>query len=170
VEKLIALGAPDVEFHSRYLLDHFQGTYELLKSWKQSEDLCLAGLYHSVYLTQFFISNDPNADNRSIIRNLLGSEAERLVYLYCVIDRREFIKENAVSRNMFVFDTYLSQRTALTSVDFESLVKLIWANAFEQLLQPGVDENTKLAEKSSFEKTLHLVGEEANQAFEHLYL
>jgi hypothetical protein len=169
VEKLISLGAPDVEFHSRYLLDHFRGTYELLNLWKQSEDLCLAGLYHSVYLTQFFISNDPNDDNRDIIRNILGVDAERLVYLYCVIDRRQFIRTNAVSGDRVVFDSYKCQDVELTPTEFANLVTLIWANAFEQLFQPGVDESTKLAEKGALEKTLHLVGEDAKQAFANLY-
>ena len=170
VQRLIALGAPDVAFSHRNLLQHFRGTYELLKSWDQNEALCMAGLFHSVYLTRFFTSHDPNEVNRKAIRDIIGTEAERLVYLYCVIDRREFISKAPGNSERLIFDTYLKQKECVSTKELSHIVELIWANAFEQLLQADAEETAIVAERSVFEATRLLVSEGARLAYRDLYL
>lgn len=35
-------------------ISHLVGTYEILKSWDCSEELCIAGLCHSIYGTESY--------------------------------------------------------------------------------------------------------------------
>jgi Rps23 Pro-64 3,4-dihydroxylase Tpa1-like proline 4-hydroxylase len=61
-------------------LEHLIGTFNILKKWKQSEDVCFAGMFHNVYGNKYF---NPNLDiTRETIRSLIGESAENLVFNY----------------------------------------------------------------------------------------
>ena len=61
-------------------------TYQLLKKENEPEEICNAGLYHSIYsnVTVQTIEND-----RDLIKNEIGEYAERLVYEMCSLKNRE---------------------------------------------------------------------------------
>lgn len=77
--------------HSKsYLYNHLKGTHDILVRLGQPEYVCLAGLFHSVYGTCFFDGN-LNTD-RDRIRDIIGIEAEELVFRFCDIeDRTNFL-------------------------------------------------------------------------------
>ena len=52
-----------------------------------------AGLFHSIYGTTYF--NTQSTNNREEVRQLIGTEAEELVYLFCSLEhpRIDKIKE-----------------------------------------------------------------------------
>jgi hypothetical protein len=62
----------------RSLFDHLVGVYDLLKKYDQREDLCLAGLFHSIYGTTSFTSQTET--DRTVIKNIIGEEAEKIVW------------------------------------------------------------------------------------------
>jgi hypothetical protein len=52
-----------------------------------SDDILLAGLYHSIYGTEFF--DYKNTDiNRDVIKGLIGEYAESLAYEFCNMKNR----------------------------------------------------------------------------------
>lgn len=65
----------------RTLFVHLVGTYKLLKSTGKPEYVCLAGLYHSVYETEYFEFNTPFT--REQVKLLIGESAEAIVYEFC---------------------------------------------------------------------------------------
>lgn len=65
---------------------HLKGTYNLLKQKRMSKDICLAGLFHSVYDTEFFTAN-LNVEREHIVE-LIGEKAERYAHLFCTIRPR----------------------------------------------------------------------------------
>lgn len=69
------------------LLDHLAGTCALLHAWGSSPWLCLAGLCHAAYGTGGFPRALIGLDQRATLQTIIGSTAERLVYLYCSCDR-----------------------------------------------------------------------------------
>jgi hypothetical protein len=70
--------------HSNFF-NHLIGTFNILKKWKQNEDLCVAGMFHNIYGNKYF---DPNLNvTRQEIKNLIGEHAENLVYKYVNCDR-----------------------------------------------------------------------------------
>ena len=67
--------------------EHLYNTMILLENKKQSKDVCAAGLFHSIYGTEFYQFNEPTI-TRSIIKKLIGEYAESLVYEFCNLTNR----------------------------------------------------------------------------------
>ena len=75
--------------HSNFL-NHLIGTFNILKKWKQSEDVCFAGLLHNVYGNRYF---NPNLNvSRKEIQDLIGKKAEELVFKFTNTDRNDIVK------------------------------------------------------------------------------
>jgi hypothetical protein len=68
-------------------LDHLVGTWKILTAWGQPEALRLAGLFHSVFATDFF--ERPLVPWEAIpeLRQRIGGEATDIVVCFCSIDR-----------------------------------------------------------------------------------
>jgi (p)ppGpp synthase/HD superfamily hydrolase len=79
-----------VRHSGRDFFEHLKGTHDLLCDWGNPEYLCLAGLFHSIYGTQFFKHKTLSLDQRSELAALIGDKAEHLAYLFCTKDRRTF--------------------------------------------------------------------------------
>ena len=71
----------------RMLYDHLAGTHALLEAWGNDEDICNAGLFHSIYGTRRFRHQSWPLTDRTTIATLIGEEAELLAYLFCISDR-----------------------------------------------------------------------------------
>ena len=54
----------------RVLIDHLTATYSLLKDWGNSEPVCMAGLFHSIYGTHFFQHQSISRDSRDYLQRL----------------------------------------------------------------------------------------------------
>jgi len=83
------LGAADMPHEGgRTLLAHTVGVFKLLHHQGESDDVCLAGLCHSIYGTQYY--NSSATDDRELVKSVIGEKAERLAWLYCNLDREKF--------------------------------------------------------------------------------
>ena len=129
---LDTLSIQHVEHFGRPLKEHLVGTHDLLERWGCSEDLCLAGLFHSVYGTGTFKSVSLPADRRQSLRQLIGVYAESLVYVFCMSDRRKLLMDNQSAPYYWV--SHLNhERTGLSYETLADLVELEVANYLEQL-------------------------------------
>lgn len=73
-----------IHSHSNFF-NHLIGVFNILRQWKQSEDLCFAGMFHNIYGNQYF---DPNLNvTRDEIKNLIGEKSEQIAYDFHHIDR-----------------------------------------------------------------------------------
>lgn len=158
------LNTKDIAFFERDLLSHLQGTYQVLKQWGASEDLLWAGLFHAIYLTDFFKCNEPTGANRERVRQVIGDEAEDIAYKYCVMNRLEFIQKSPAESNGF-FDTYAGSEVVLSAAQDRALAELIWANAVEQLAHDLPPYSSRAQAKPLFEASKHRVGPKALQAY-----
>jgi hypothetical protein len=77
--------------------EHLYNTFCLLKKFNVSEDVCLAGLYHSVYGNEFFNAN-LNIPEEKVI-SLIGKYANDLAKMFCQNDRHYNIMSNAYKLN-----------------------------------------------------------------------
>lgn len=68
------------------LFKHLAGTYKILKDANRPDYLCLAGLFHSVYETEYVTFNTPYS--RDYVEQLIGKQAEHLVYEFCKLSPR----------------------------------------------------------------------------------
>jgi hypothetical protein len=87
---LASLGAGDFAHLNGSLEEHFVGVYDLLVEWNASSVLQDAGLFHAAYGTTGFTSEMVSLDKRHLISDIIGVEAEEIVYLYCSCDRDVF--------------------------------------------------------------------------------
>src|SRR5580765_2131236 len=66
-------------------LAHLGGTRRLLMAWGERPALCDAGLFHSVYGTEYF-EPERTADRDDVIA-VIGADVERIAWLWCAIRR-----------------------------------------------------------------------------------
>jgi hypothetical protein len=154
-------------FHSsRTLNDHLKGTYQLLKLWGNTKSVCFAGLFHSVYGTNYFKTKTLEITERKKIITLIGRKAERLVYLFCLLKEESFFK-NAEIRNNYIIQLQNGECIEIKLSVYKNLVEIAYANFIEQF--PHIkDRLSKAILVELMEKwaTLHLlVSENARQAF-----
>jgi hypothetical protein len=116
----------------RHLFDHFIGTYRILKKWNSPEYVCLAGLAHALYGTESFRNISIPLNSRSHLREIIGEEAERLVYYYCVLKRQDFCKN--LDRSTFSITSRIDgQRIPISKRDFKDITELFLADRLEQI-------------------------------------
>jgi len=70
--------------------DHLLGVQAVLRGWGQDVPLGDAGLFHSIYGTEGFAGFALPFTERASIRTLVGARAERLAWIFCVLDRGTF--------------------------------------------------------------------------------
>ena len=126
------LGAHRTSHSRRTLLDHLQGTQDLLEEWVNPPVVCVAGLFHSVYGTYIFDQQSADFSMRQRIRDIVGTHAERLIYAFCVSDRRSFYEhlgEPCCRLPDIVHDSHVE----LDGADLTALIEIEVANVVDQI-------------------------------------
>jgi len=72
---------------NRNLLHHLVGVSLILSERDCSDALCVAGLFHSIYGTAHFGPKMISMDERDKVKELIGVEAENLVYQFCILPK-----------------------------------------------------------------------------------
>jgi len=71
---------------------HLFRTWRILFVWSQNTAICRLGLYHSAYSNSYVnLAIFKEGEERSLVRSLLGEDAEEMVYLFCRISRHKLI-------------------------------------------------------------------------------
>src|SRR5690349_12545100 len=87
-EFLLAHGADRIDHPGGTLYGHLRRVADVLAGWSAQEEVRLAGLCHAVYGTDGFDRSLLSAGDRKTLRDVIGEDAEALVYLYACCDRR----------------------------------------------------------------------------------
>jgi ribulose bisphosphate carboxylase small subunit len=87
--------------HSTFL-DHLLGVHNILRLWGQGHIIGRVGLFHSAYSNSYvnLALFDPSTE-RDLMRELIGNQAEDLVYMFCIINRQEVVV-NTLLRQGFI--------------------------------------------------------------------
>ncbi|MEN8515119.1 DUF6817 domain-containing protein [Burkholderia sp. RS02] len=127
---LLQAGAGEIRHSGRTLFDHLVGTARCLAQWGCEEDVCAAGLFHSVYGTSSFRHGLLAMSDRPALRLRIGQTAEQLVFLFCRAARAHGFLEAldaGMVRDRGGMTTYeVSRRTA------QQLLLVELANLYEQ--------------------------------------
>lgn len=75
------------------LLDHLEHTERILFEWDQREELCLAGLLHSIFGTEVFTNVLIPESRRSEINEIVGKETGDLIFYFGVMERKHFLDQ-----------------------------------------------------------------------------
>lgn len=103
----------DINHSDSTYASHCEGVYKILKKLNQPEHVCLAGLFHSAYGTEYF--NVPTCLTRKELSNVIGTTAEQLVYMFCNIRNRY----DSIINNSFNFNKNI--HTALVAIEYANL-------------------------------------------------
>jgi hypothetical protein len=115
----------------RGLLGHLLGTRQLLVEWEARPALCDAGLFHSVYGTEYYELKAIPLTMRNEVQQLIGDEAELLAWLFCMI-RRETLIQNLGREGEFRVQHRLTDEwLPLTKIQFQDLLTMTFANSLE---------------------------------------
>lgn len=100
--------------------EHLYNVMKILENTEEHIDVAAAGLFHSIYGTEYYNFNHENI-NREKIKSLIGEYSENLVYEFCNIkDRTNSLINNQNNYNL----------------DFRNdLLKIEYANLKEQNIQ-----------------------------------
>ena len=128
IESLFEVLAPARELsHSRgNFLQHLAGVYQILLAWGASETICKAGLFHSVYGTEFFIHELLDPHDRERLRSLIGPDAESLVYEFCGLERARLLEpctERAATAANEVFEVSEEHLRMLRCIEMANLIE-----------------------------------------------
>jgi hypothetical protein len=133
LEFLRSLGFGELEHDSRVpFLSHLIGTRRLLAAWDARPALCDAGLFHSVYGTEYF--EPTRTPERDAVVAVIGVEAERIAWLWCAI-RRDTIDAARATVELRAGGTEV-----LTSTEVGDLATLWAADTVEQIRRMAPDE------------------------------
>lgn len=139
-EFLIQLGTYNVHHSGRSLYEHLCGVFAILCTWQQPEYLCKAGMFHSIYSTENFKYAVLSLEERPRVQELIGEQAERLVYLFAVLSRA-IVLEAAKSCSALspIVNVQLpchhnpNTLVSITGLEIAHLVLLDFANRLEQV-------------------------------------
>lgn len=93
---LLARGAGEIDHYGRPLLAHLKGTYELLRQWRNPDEVCVAGLFHAVYGTENLTACAIDLSYRTQVQALIGRRSEELALLFGVADRTALLTHNTL--------------------------------------------------------------------------
>jgi len=67
--------------------EHLKGVQSILRHWDAPKHLYEAGLFHSIYGSEGFQGYSLPLSERGTIEKLIGAKGERLVWIFCMVDR-----------------------------------------------------------------------------------
>ena len=78
INYLVTKKTQEIVHHNKSFFQHLINVYNTLRKWKCEEDVCYAGLFHSIYGNEYF--NQQIEKDRNVIKNLIGNKSELIVY------------------------------------------------------------------------------------------
>ncbi len=136
------MGASRIRHSARTFLDHLVGVARILERWGASVSATKAGLFHSIYGTEYFKGAVLTFADRPKIRALVGDDAERLAYVFCAFDRSSLYR--ALTRGApYAVDLVAGGTLDVTPSEVADLARIVWANALEQAPHTRVTDEAK---------------------------
>ncbi|HQU42164.1 MAG TPA: hypothetical protein PK867_05105, partial [Pirellulales bacterium] len=131
---LVSLGTDKVPHTNEVFLAHLIGVYRDLESWGCDDELCRAGLFHSIYGTERFQRFSLPLARRGEIHDLIGPRAERLAFLNCLMDRASFDRAAyGAGESYRIVDRVTGEGIDLSRAEFDDLCRVHLCDWLEQV-------------------------------------
>ncbi|WP_413291357.1 DUF6817 domain-containing protein [Bdellovibrio sp. HCB337] len=167
LEKLERFGISTVSHSQESLLSHLKGTSRILHNWGCSEAICLAGLCHSIYGTESFLKVSATLDNREYVRNLIGTEGEKLAYLFGAHKKESLWKNLGLSDSFCVHDRFTDQQVIISKPELSGMITITLANWLEQ--RPRAQAEDQFIRLNEFRSSKEFLPDMAYQDFIRAY-
>jgi hypothetical protein len=131
---LVGMGIGQIEHTDKSYLAHLIAVYRWLELQGCPEDVCRAGMFHSIYGTEKFQGFTLPLERRGEVRDLIGERAESLAYLNCAMDRSSFDRVlDRVVEPYRIIDRINGQEVPLSEHDFIDLCRVHLVDWLEQV-------------------------------------
>ena len=131
---LVGIGIEQVPHTHKSYLAHLIAVYRYLEREDCPQDVCRAGMFHSIYGTEKFQGFTLPLERRGEVRALIGDRAERLAYLNCAMDQASFdhLLDQA-DEPYRITDRITGQIVLLPRHDFDDLCRVHLLDWLEQV-------------------------------------
>ncbi len=130
---LLSLGTEQVSHTNKTYLAHVIGVYRYMEVRGCTEELCRAGMFHSIYGTELFQRFALPLDRRSEVRVLIGDRAELLAYLNCAMDRASLDRAVLQSEGPYkILDRFTGAEVQLSEDELTDLCRVHLYDWLEQ--------------------------------------
>jgi hypothetical protein len=163
---LVGMGVEQVPHTHKSYLAHLIAVFRSLESQGYPEDVCRAGMFHSIYGTEKFQGFTLPLERRDEVRGLIGDRAERLAYMNCAMDRASF--DRAVERGVEpyrVIDRIIGEEVGLSKADFDDLCRVHLFDWLEQVPRSREWDYRRAAYQSMAER----LGRPAREVYERTF-
>jgi len=126
--------------------EHLKGVQAILRYWNSPVHVTNSGLFHSIYGTEGFQGFSLPLSERSAIQELIGNKAEKLAFVFCMVDRTtmddtvfDWKEEDAASNNTTIIYNFRSRpelgrfKISLTKEEWLDFLELSLADWLEQV-------------------------------------
>lgn len=163
---LIEQGVEQVSHTKKSYLAHLIGVYRDLEAQGCSEELCRAGMFHSIYGTEKFQGFKLPVEKRREVRALIGERAEWLAYLNCAMDRSSFDRALQETREPCrIIDRLTGEEVLLMRGDFDDLCRVHLYDWLEQVPRSQQWDYRRAAYRHMAER----LGEAAKEAYDRVF-
>ena len=131
---LVGMGVEQVPHTHKSYLAHLIAVFRSLEYLGCPEDVCRAGMFHSIYGTERFQGFTLPLERRAEVRTLIGDRAERLAYLNCALDRASLDRVLDQAAEPFsITDRITGEEIPLSRHDFDDLCRVHLLDWLEQV-------------------------------------
>lgn len=131
---LVELGIEKVPHTEKTYLGHLINVYRVMQSEGCTEEVCQAGMFHSIYGTQKFQGFKLELHQRADVRALIGERAEKIAYLNCSMLRETFDEAALGNGEIYRFiDRVTGEPVELNRADFDDLCRVHLYDWLEQV-------------------------------------
>jgi hypothetical protein len=131
---LVGMGVEQVPHTHKSYLAHLIAVYRSLEAQGCAEDVCRAGMFHSIYGTERFQGFTLPLERRGEIQGLIGERAERLAYLNCAMNRASLDRVlNQAAEPYRITDRITGEEVPLSQRDFDDLCRVHLLDWLEQV-------------------------------------
>ncbi len=131
---LADLGIDKIGHTNKTYLAHLVAVYNDMRAGGCEEEVCRAGMFHSIYGTELFQGFTLPLERRADVRTLIGERAERLAYLNCAMDRASFDRALEQATAPYpIRDRLTGKDVLLSRNDFDDLCRVHLFDWLEQV-------------------------------------
>jgi hypothetical protein len=164
---LLGLGAEKVAHTQKTYLGHLIAVYRLMEAQGCTEELCLAGMFHSIYGTERFQNFKLPLERRPEVAALIGERAERLAYLNCAMNRASLDRALEEDSGPWrITDRLNGAQYELSREDFDDLCRVHLYDWLEQVPRSAYGWGYR---RDAFRRMAERLGAEAVAAYKRVF-
>jgi hypothetical protein len=164
---LVGLGIDEIPHSRKSYLGHLIAVYRLMETHGCNEELCRAGMFHSIYGTQLFQGFKLLLEQRPDVRALIGERAERLAYFNCFMNRETFDSILDQNAEPYVFlDRHTGEEIRMNRTDFDDLCRVHLYDWLEQVPRSAHGWDYR---RSAYRRMAERLGGPAQECYERVF-